>query len=232
MLGENMLFAIPVAISLLISRLVFIVPEEPAGTELLMLIYAGTACFSALLFVPVSPLLTARSLPVLLRQCAIVVLIFTIALGVDSQTRAAIGQIVPLAMMLFLLLIAILTPVFVFDARSSEVRQIIITVLVILFSAPVWLGPLVEQTGNTPGLTNLIVGVSPLSALAVSLDVDYLRTSWFYKNSVLGSLRYDYLSWTGYVLIYMTFISSLIIGTAGSEYDRLINSLRNRVGIS
>jgi len=232
MFRENMLFTIPVAIALLISRLVFTVPEEPAGTELLMLVYAGTACFSALLFVPVSPLVTARSLPALLRPCAVVVLIFTIALAVDSQTRAAIGQIVPLAMMLFLLLIAILTPVFVFHARSTEVRQIIFTVLAILFSAPVWLGPLTEQTGNTPGLTNLIVGVSPLSAFAVSLDVDYLRTGWFYRHSVLGSLRYEYLSWTAYALIYMTFISCLIISTTKIEYDRLINYLRNRVAIS
>ncbi len=229
MFRETMLFTIPVAISLLISRLVFAVPDDPAGTELRMLVYAGTACFSALLFVPVGAPFTARSLPVLLRLCAVVVLIFAIALGVDSQTRAAIGQIVPLAMMLFVLLIAILTPVFVFHARSSEVRQIVFTVLAILFSAPVWLGPLTEQTGNTPGLTNLIVGVSPLSALAVSLDVDYLRTGWFYKHSVLGSLRYEYLSWTGYVLIYMTFISSLIIGTAKFEYDRLFNLLRNKV---
>ena len=227
-----MLFIIPVAISLLISRLVFTVPEEPAGTELLMLVYAGTACFSALLFVPVSPLFTARSLPVLLRQCAVVVLIFTIALVIDSQTRAAIGQIVPLATMLLLLLIAILTPVFVFHARSSEVRQITFTVLAILFSAPIWLGPLTEQTGSTPGLTNLIVSVSPLSSLAVSLDVDYLRTGWFYRHSVLGSLRYEYLSWTGYVLIYMTFISSLIIGTAKFGYDRLFNLFRNKVANS
>jgi hypothetical protein len=232
MLRENILFAIPVAISLLISRLVFSVPEEPAGTGLLMLVYASTACFSALLFVPASPPFTARSLPVLLRRCAVVVLIFTIALAVDPQTRAAIGQIVPLAMMLFLLLIAILTPVFVFHARNTEVRQIIFTVLAILFSTPIWLGPLTEQTGNTPGLTSVIVGVSPLSALAVSLDVDYLRTDWFYRHSVLGSLRYEYPSWISYALIYMTFISSLIIGTAKSEYDRLFNLLRNRAGIS
>ena len=115
---------------------------------MILLVYAGTACFSALLFVPLGPDDSTHGVLVLWRRCAAVVLIFMIAVWADSQTRAVIGQTLPLALMLFLLLMAALAPVLAVRARRTEARQIAFAVLAILFAAPVWLGPLAEQTGN------------------------------------------------------------------------------------
>ncbi len=159
------------------------------------------------------------------RRCAIVVFVFVLAVLTDSQARTAIVQIVPLALMLFLLMMAVLVPILAFPKRRTDARQIIFTILAILFALPIWLGPLAEQTGNSPGLTNLIVGASPLSALAVSLDIDYLRTSWFYKNSVLGSLRYDYVSWSAYVIILTVVIMSFTSRVLKTMLKRVLSSI-------
>ena len=169
------------------------------------------------------------------RRCAVVVLIFILAVLADSQTRVLVGQTLPLALMLFLVLMAALAPVLAFPKRCIEARQVAFAVLAILFALPIWLGPLAEQTGNHPGLTNLIVGTSPLSAFAVSLDIDYLRTSWFYNHSVLGSLRYEYVSWSTYVLIFTIIIAGFeISGTTNrpkairNVIDRLLNLIGKR----
>ena len=69
-------------------------------------------------------------------------------------------------------------------------------------------------------MPNLIIGISPLSALAVSLDLDYLRSNWFYQHSVLGSLRYEYLSWSAYVLILATIIAGFFAAAAKLDLDR------------
>ena len=84
-------------------------------------------------------------------------------------------------------------------------------------------------------MTNLIVGASPLSAFAVSLDIDYLRTSWFYNHSVLGSLRYEYVSWSTYVLIFTIIIAGFKISATTNRpkvirnvIDRLMNLIGKR----
>ena len=224
-LPGRLVFVIPISISLLLSRIVFAVPEGSAESEILLLVYAGAACFSAVLFVPVCSTISAQSLSMLLRRCAIVVFVFAVAVQTDSQARTAIVQIAPLALMLFLLMMTVLVPIFAIPKRRTDARQIIFTILAILFALPIWLGPLAEQTGNSPGLTNLIVGASPLSALAVSLDIDYLRTSWFYKNSVLGSLRYDYVSWSAYVIILTVVIMSFTSRVLKTMLRRVLSSI-------
>ncbi len=231
-LPDRLLFTIPVAVSLLISRFLFAIPAGPGETAMLLLVYAGAACFSAVLFTPVGADDSAHGVLALWRNCVFVVLIFMIAVLADSQTRAVIGQTLPLALMLFLLLMAALAPVLAFSATCTHARQIAFTVLAILFAMPVWLGPLAEQTGHLPGLPNLIIGASPLSALAVSLDIDYLWSSWFYKHSVVGSLRHEYVSWSTYVLIFTIIIAGFAIGAARPDFNRIFSLLRNRVTLS
>jgi hypothetical protein len=199
-------YIIPIALALLMSRVALDVPGGPAQSNVLLLVYAGAACFSALLFVPVDPAFAASRFSKLWRRSALVVLVFVLAVLLDPQVRAEVAQIVPLASMLFLLMMVALMPILAVSGDAADARQVVFATLATLFATPIWLGPLAEQTGNPAGLTNLVVAVSPLSALAVSLDMDYLRTGWFYKNSVLGSLRYDYLPWFAYAIIFTIII--------------------------
>ena len=45
------------------------------------------------------------------------------------------------------------------------------------------------------------MGSSPLTALSVAVDLDYLRAEWFYATSALGSMRYAYPGWTQAVTV-------------------------------
>ena len=227
-LPDRLLFVIPIAISLMLSRYFFSIPHAPGETSLHVLVYAGTACFAALLLVPVGANFSLRGLLALSRRCAAIVLVFVIAVFLDSRTRGAIGQILPLASMLFLLTIVVLAPVFRFSSASAQVRQIVFVVLATLFAIPLWLGPLAEQAGQLPALPSVLVGLNPLSALAVSLDVDYLRSSWFYQNSVLGSLRYEYVAWSVYMLILATVVAGFGVAAAMPCISRVRDTL-NRI---
>jgi len=59
-------------------------------------------------------------------------------------------------------------------------------------TAPLWLGPIAERFAATNGLANALVAASPLTYLAVLANFDYLRATWFYEHSAIGSLRYVY----------------------------------------
>ena len=69
--------------------------------------------------------------------------------------------------------------------------------LLLLVAAPLWAAPLLELAGNPAGLNALVLRASPLTSLAVALDLDYLRTHWMYAHSALGSMPYRYPSLPG-----------------------------------
>ena len=71
---------------------------------------------------------------------------------------------------------------------------LVLTVVILFSSAPVWLGPLMYMHGQNEQVVNTIINISPLSYLALMADYDYLRSSWFYQNTPYGGLRYSYLT--------------------------------------
>jgi len=220
-LPDELLFIVALALSLLLSRYLFAIPNSPGAVALHLLVYAGTTCIAALLLLPVGPSCSLKNLSALALRCGAATLLFVVAVLADSQTRGAMGQALPLALMVFLLTLAALVPVLALSANATFVRQFVFVVYAILFATPVWLAPMAEQAGIWPGAPNLIIGISPLSALAVSLDFDYLRSNWFYQHSVLGSLRYEYLSWSAYVLILTTMVAGFVAGATKFDVNRV-----------
>jgi hypothetical protein len=69
-----------------------------------------------------------------------------------------------------------------------------LSVLFVSGAAPLWLGPAAEMLTDRPGFVTAVVAISPLSYLSVLIETDYLRYDWFYMNSVIGGLRYQYPS--------------------------------------
>lgn len=61
-----------------------------------------------------------------------------------------------------------------------------------LWAVPLWLAPVAEHFYSQPWFTDLVVNLSPVTHLAAALEVDYLRGNWFYRYSILGSLRFEY----------------------------------------
>lgn len=80
------------------------------------------------------------------------------------------------------------------STRSNEATAIVWTIMILfsLTAAPLYLGWLAEYYSQRHWLVNTIANTSPVSHLAAALDVDYLRSTWFYGHSRLGSLRFDY----------------------------------------
>lgn len=76
--------------------------------------------------------------------------------------------------------------------EQSSAKLLLLLLFTLMASAPLWLGPAVERSiPGFPGV-NTVIAVTPISYLAMATDYDYLHSSWFYRHTPLGSLRYSY----------------------------------------
>ena len=66
-------------------------------------------------------------------------------------------------------------------------------VLALLGSLPLWLGPVAELlSARHAWVIDAIVGMSPLTHLAVASGNDLLRNEWLYQHSNLAALQFSY----------------------------------------
>ena len=82
--------------------------------------------------------------------------------------------------------------------------------LMLASSAPLWLAPVAVSFAGSQSVTNVIVGMSPVSYLATVADYDYLRTNWFYQLTPYGGLRYDYPSAAVSTIVYQLLTIGLV----------------------
>jgi len=75
--------------------------------------------------------------------------------------------------------------------------------LALLGSLPLWLGPAAELlAGRHAWIIDAVVGMSPLTHLAVASGNDLLRNQWFYQHSNLAALQFSYPSLAELILSY------------------------------
>ncbi len=199
----------------------FVLPQEPGNDALMILVYAAVTHATAILLMPLDSTFSLQTFWTLVRHCAIATIVFLAAALIDPQTRAIFTQLLLTTVMLFLLLVATLAVVLARTRHQAAARQIVLSITVALMLTPLWLGPLAEVSGNLPLLSNAIVGVSPFSAIATTLDFDYLRSRWFYQHSVLGSLRYEYFAWSGYALTLIAVVAGCSLSAADGKFTRI-----------
>jgi hypothetical protein len=90
-----------------------------------------------------------------------------------------------------------------YDTADEWARWLVAATLWLLAAAPLWLGPLADlQARDGTAAAEAIVAASPLVHLGLAAGQDVLRTQWFYANSSLGSLQFDYPSLTSVALGY------------------------------
>jgi hypothetical protein len=188
----------------------------PDGHSLHLVELAVVANMAAILLAPMSvmqsPARTAAT------GSSLVTLAFVAVLMVLYGPAVPLTSLLRLAVTVWLMLFATLLMLQLLPGAAEHRRAALLTAFVVLGATPIWLGPVVEATGNPLLLTNLVVAVSPLCAISVALDIDLLRSGWFYTHSVLGSLRYDYLSWISYVGILGTLCCSIILAARHHSY--------------
>jgi len=211
------LFTVPIAISLLVCALLIDLSPQPGRDELLMLSLASAACLTGMLFAPLRTISARTSFIALVTNSALVVLLFVAAVFALPHITIQWLPLLRLSVTLFLVIASALSVLRLFPNRTERAQQFVVVGLAVLFGLPIWLGPIAEAAGNPMLLTNWIVAASPLSAFAVALDLDVLRTNWFYQHSALGSLRYEYFSWLGYVAVLGVLV--IVIAAMGRSYN-------------
>jgi hypothetical protein len=102
------------------------------------------------------------------------------------------------------------------SAREMAGRMVVI-VLALLGSLPLWLGPAGELLSRRyEWIIDAMVGVSPLTHLAVASDNDLLRNQWFYQHSNLAALQFSYPGpaqlAAAYALILLMFFALIFVG--------------------
>ena len=109
------------------------------------------------------------------------------------------------------------------DARSAReiAGRAAATVLAVLGSLPLWLGPTGELlAGRHPWLIDAIVGASPLTHLAVASGNDLLRNPWFYQHSNLAALQFSYPGMTAIAASYAAACVALALVAFASSGPR------------
>ncbi len=173
------------AATILLSRLLLPVADEPARAALIVAIYGCATLLALLLFRPRVDATVPRTLGWSLGMA----LLFIAITLVDPLTRQVVMAFP-----------GIVTTMLLLAATVGIVAQrmplsVAAAVLALFTFGPLWAAPAVELAGNPAWLTDAVVASSPLTIVAVAADLDYLRTSWFYANSALGSMRYAYPDW-------------------------------------
>jgi len=175
----------PAAALVVASGLVVPVGSDPAAALLTAVIYGCAAILATLLFLARNDSRPEYSM----FEAGVATLLVGLIVLVDPMTRSLSGVLGG-----YLLAVFLLCATAAAAARAISAGKLI-TALAALTLAPVWAGPLVELAGNPGWLRGLVIAASPLTALSVAIELDYLRTPWFYAHSALGSMRYDYPTW-------------------------------------
>jgi hypothetical protein len=96
--------------------------------------------------------------------------------------------------------------------------------LALLGSLPLWLGPAGELlAGRYPWIIDAVVGMSPLTHLAVASGNDLLRNQWFYQHSNLAVLQFSYPSPAQLILSYGSVFLALALIPLASRRPRRID---------
>ena len=202
------------AATILLSRMLLPVIEEPAKPALVAVTYGCATLLALLLFRPQAVTSVLQTVGWSLTATVL----FAVILLLDPLTRG-IAIAFPGIVMTVLLLTGTVGVVTQKMSMSGAV-----TVLALLTLAPLWAAPAVELAGNPAWFTDAVVASSPLTLIATALDLDYLRTSWFYANSALGSMRYEYPDWISACVILS--LAPLAAVTAGVLRSIDITSIR------
>ena len=97
--------------------------------------------------------------------------------------------------------------------------------LALLGSVPLWVGPAAELLARRQAwIIDAVIGVSPLTHLAIASDNDLLRNPWFYQHANLAALRFSYPSLTGIILSYSIVVLLLVLFSLGARSLRPVEA--------
>ena len=202
MYGVHIEWLVRLGLTLLLATAACLAVHGSLGTVAAALTFAVAGGLFAVVLMPV----TAENLRGM-RNLLLWALLAGWACALPALLASGLTRSLAIGGTLLLFIIAFGTLKHWISAHTNEATATawILLILLTLAAAPLYLGGLAEHHSQRGWLVNTIVNMSPVSHLAVALDVDYLRSNWFYSHSRLGSLRFDYLApgvnAAGYILL-------------------------------
>lgn len=100
------------------------------------------------------------------------------------------------------------------DAKAARevAGRTVAVALAFLGSLPLWLGPVAELLSTRlAGIIDSVIGISPLTHLAVASDNDLLRNQWFYQQANLAALQFSYPGLAEVALAYASVLLMLAL---------------------
>jgi hypothetical protein len=77
-------------------------------------------------------------------------------------------------------------------SKGTHPAQLTFTVVIVLSTLPIWLGPWIDSSTLNKSVVDLFISTSPLTHLAVMTEFDYLRSQWFYQHTPYGAIQFSY----------------------------------------
>jgi hypothetical protein len=150
----------------------------PLRTALRIVLWSAAAAGLAVIALQLSGS-PAQPFSQILESCGMLMLILlvthTVAAGLEGQLQAGGAQSGDAQ-----------------GAREMAGRTVAIA-LALLGSTPLWLGPVAElASDHQPWTIDALIGMSPLTHLAVASGNDLLRNQWLYEHSNLAAIQFSY----------------------------------------
>jgi len=201
------------ALSTLLMLAAFGATSEPWQPSALRLLVTAVVGLLAPLFWPGNAATAARTAARLVgwsaAAAALAAAVLLIVGGQGQPFRSVIAACAVLMLMLVLVhaLVAALEMRWrrrLMDAQDAreQAGRMAATTLALLGSLPLWCGPVAELlAARHAWIVDAVVGISPLTHLAVASSNDLLRNQWFYQHSNLAGLQvsypgFDVLAWS------------------------------------
>ena len=206
--------AVLLALSMLVALAAFGMSSEQWQPSALRLLVTAVVALLAPLFWPGSAATFGRTAARIVGWSAAATAVAAAALLIAGGPGQPFRSVITACALLMLILVLAHTLVAVLeihwrrrsvgaqDARERAGR-VAASTLALLGSMPLWSGPAAELlAARHAWIVDAVVGISPLTHLAVASSNDLLRNQWFYQHSNLAGLRVSYPDFNAVVWSY------------------------------
>ena len=208
-----------VIMSLAFAELFFLGHHDPVAYKAYIVVLCATIVIAGNLIYPdklLSRLQPARRFLIwsIILAC---IAFFSLLLGNNIKTDFSTCALMALAVFNLSFFMCCTGHLFMATNKGSHPAQMTFTMVMVLTTLPVWLGPLIDSLPLYQGVIDLIISASPLTHLAAMADFDYLRSQWFYEHTPYGTIQYSYPTKLGLSICYSGLSLALLWASAFIE---------------
>ena len=182
-----------------------------------VIVLAGNLIYPDRLFSSLQPILRFLIWSLTLACVAFFLLLF----HNNAQAYISTSALMALAVFNISFFMCCIAHLFLATNKGNHPAQLTLTLVIVLTTLPIWLGPWIDSFPLNQTVIDLIISASPLTHLSIMADFDYLRTPY-------GAIQYGYPTKLGLTVIYIG-LSLVVLGMASLINTKLSFNHRNTV---